>query len=214
VTTPSEEDRLHTQIAFAVEIDKLKRVIRRNTLMDGSRRENDAEHSWYIGMLAMVLAEHAPAGVDLNRVVAMLLVHDLVEIDTGDTFIYDRAAVAGQLDRERIAAKRIFGLLPEDQGAPLLALWEEFEARLTPESRFAKALDRIAPILANHHNEGGTWALYKVTADQVMEKVAIITEGSPTLGAYATRLVELSVARGHLAPGPAPAPGPGASRLR
>ncbi|NUW44769.1 HD domain-containing protein [Nonomuraea rhodomycinica] len=198
VTIAPEEDRLTAQIAFAVEIDKLKRVIRRNLLMDGSRRENDAEHSWYVGMLALVFAEHAPPGTDIQRVIAMLLVHDLVEIDAGDTFIYDPVAVAAQAEAERTAAERIFALLPADQAASMRALWEEFEARETPEARFAKALDRFAPILANHNTEGGTWPLFRVTASQVKEKVRLIEEGSPSLGAYAMELVELSVARGHL----------------
>ncbi|MEV0626392.1 HD family hydrolase [Nonomuraea wenchangensis] len=196
---PEEDRRLNAQIAFAVEIDKLKRIIRRNHLIDGSRRENTAEHSWYVGTLAMVLGEHAPPGTDLQRVVAMLLVHDLVEIDAGDTFIYDPVEVAAQAEVERAAAERIFGLLPAEQGAELRALWDEFEERKTPEARFAKALDRFAPILANHHTEGGTWPLFKVRASQVREKVRVIEEGSPTLGRYALELVELSVARGHLA---------------
>ena len=198
MTIVPEEDRLTAQIAFAVEIDKLKRVIRRNHLMDGSRRENDAEHSWYVGMLAMVLGEHAPPGTDIQRVVAMLLVHDLVEIDAGDTFVYDTAAVAAQPDAERAAADRIFALLPGEQGVEMRALWDEFEARETREARFARALDRFAPILANHHTEGGTWSLFKVTAAQVKEKVRLIEDGSPSLGAYALELVELSIARGHL----------------
>ncbi|MEU0563920.1 HD domain-containing protein [Nonomuraea sp. NPDC005983] len=198
VTIAPEEDRLNAQIAFVVEIDKLKRVVRRNLLMDGSRRENDAEHSWYVGMLAMVLGEHAPPGTDIQRVVAMLLVHDLVEIDAGDTFVYDQAAVAAQAEAERAAADRIFALLPGEQGVRMRELWDEFEARETREARFARALDRFAPILANHHTEGGTWPLFKVTAAQVKEKVRLIEEGSPSLGAYALELVELSVARGHL----------------
>ncbi len=198
MTIAPEEDRLNTQIAFAVEIDKLKRVIRRNLLMDGSRRENDAEHSWYLGMLALVLGEHAPPGTDLQRVVAMVLVHDLVEIDAGDTFIYDPSLVAAQEEAERAAAERIFGLLPENQAAELRELWAEFEARQTQEARFAKALDRFAPILANHHTDGGTWSQFKVRASQVLEKVQIIEEGSPSLGAYARELVQQSVARGHL----------------
>ncbi|MGN9843758.1 HD domain-containing protein [Nonomuraea sp. H19] len=198
VTIAPEEDRLNAQISFAIEIDKLKRIIRRNHLIDGSRRENTAEHSWYVGMMAMLLGEHAPPGTDLQRVVAMLLVHDLVEIDAGDTFIYDPVEVAAQAEAERAAADRIFGLLPADQTAWLRELWDEFEARQTPEARFAKALDRFAPILANHHTEGGTWPLFKVTAAEVREKVRIIEEGSPSLGTYALELVELSVARGHL----------------
>ncbi|MFI6481358.1 HD family hydrolase [Nonomuraea sp. NPDC050663] len=200
VTIVPEQDRLNAQIAFAIEIDKLKRVIRRNNLMDDSRRENDAEHSWYVALLAMVLGEHAPPGTDIQRVVAMLLVHDLVEIDAGDTFIYDPVAVAAQEAAEKAAADRIFAMLPAPQGEELRALWEEFEARSTPEAVFAKALDRFAPILANHHNEGGTWRLHAVTASQVVQKVEIIEEGSPSLGAYARELVELSVTRGHLAP--------------
>ncbi|GIH22477.1 hydrolase [Acrocarpospora phusangensis] len=200
MTTAHHEDRLHAQIAFILEIDKLKRVLRRNLLMDGSRRENDAEHSWYLAMLALVLAEHAEPGVDLGRVVRMLLVHDIVEIDAGDTFIYDVVAVEAQAAAEIAAAERLFGLLPEEQAREFRALWEEFEARETPEARFAKALDRLAPMMANHHNEGGTWALYRVTARQVLEKVALITDGSPRLGAFATDLVETSVARGHLQP--------------
>ncbi|MEV6150795.1 HD domain-containing protein [Nonomuraea sp. NPDC052129] len=198
VTIAPEEDRLTAQIAFAVEIDKLKRIIRRNHLMDGSRRENDAEHSWYVGMLAMVLAEHSPPDTDIQRVVSMLLVHDLVEIDAGDTFVYDAAAVAAQPEAERAAADRIFALLPGEQGAAMRTLWDEFEARQTPEAKFARALDRFAPILANHHTEGGTWPLFKVTAAQVKEKVRLIEDGSPSLGAYALELVELSIARGHL----------------
>ncbi|TDE34621.1 HD domain-containing protein [Nonomuraea mesophila] len=198
VTIAPEEDRLNTQIAFAIEIDKLKRIIRRNHLIDGSRRENTAEHSWYVGTLAMVLGEHAPPGTDLQRVVAMLLVHDLVEIDAGDTFIYDPVAVTAQEEAERAAADRIFGLLPADQARWMRELWDEFEERKTPEAMFAKALDRFAPILANHHTEGGTWPLFKVTAAQVRQKVRIIEEGSPSLGAYARELVDLSVARGHL----------------
>ncbi|MFG2072031.1 HD domain-containing protein [Nonomuraea maritima] len=199
VTISPEEDRLNAQIAFAIEIDKLKRIIRRNHLIDGSRRENTAEHSWHVGMLAMIFGEHAPPGTDLQRVVAMLLVHDLVEIDAGDTFIYDPVEVAAQAEAERAAADRIFGLLPADQSAWMRELWDEFEAMRTPEAKFAKALDRFSPILANHLTEGGTWPLFKVKAAQVKEKVRIIQEGSPSLGAYALELVELSVAKGHLA---------------
>jgi putative hydrolase of HD superfamily len=191
VSTPPEDDRLQAQIAFAIEIDKLRRVIRRNTLMDGSRRENAAEHSWYLGLLATVLSEYAPPGTDLPRVVAMLLVHDLVQMDLG----VDGAAATEQA---RAAADRIFGLLPADQARPLHTLWEEFAERRTPEARFAGALDGLVPILANHRNDGGTWSLYKVTADHVREMVKVVEEGAPRLGAYASDLVELSVRRGQL----------------
>ncbi|WP_214409976.1 HD domain-containing protein [Sphaerisporangium fuscum] len=201
MTTVPDKERLLAQVGFVVEIDKLKRVLRRNTLMDGSRRENDAEHSWHLGMLAMVFAEYAPADVDLARVTSMLLVHDIVEIDAGDTFIYDLTEVEVQEKAERAAADRIFGLLPEDQTVTLRALWDEFEERTTPEARFAKAIDRLAPIMANYNSEGGSWVRHGVTADQVMEKVEIIREGSPALAVYATEIVESSVVRGHLAPG-------------
>ncbi|WP_084516530.1 HD domain-containing protein [Microtetraspora niveoalba] len=190
-----------------MEIDKLKRVIRRNTLIDGSRRENGAEHSWHVGMLAMTMGEHAPPGTDLERVVAMLLVHDIVEIDTGDCFRHDLPRSArpdpspdGPGPEALAAADRIFDLLPDDQRVRLRSLWDEFEERRTPEARFARALDRLVPIMANHHNEGGTWTLYKVTARHLADSVRIIAEGSATLGAYAARMVESSVARGHLAP--------------
>jgi putative hydrolase of HD superfamily len=199
VTIVPDKERLLAQVGFVTEIDKLKRVLRRNTLMDGSRRENDAEHSWHLGMMAMVFAEYAPPGTDLDRVAAMLLLHDIVEIDAGDTFVYDTAAVEVQEKAERAAAERIFGMLPADQTAALQALWEEFERRATPEARFAKALDRLAPMMANHNSEGGSWVRHGVTADQVMEKVEIIREGSPALGDYAAEIVELSVVRGHLA---------------
>ncbi|RJL24105.1 HD domain-containing protein [Bailinhaonella thermotolerans] len=200
VTTAPTHERLRSQIEFTLEIDKLKRILRRNTLVDGSRRENDAEHSWHLGMMALVLGEHAPPGTDLDKVIAMLLIHDLVEIDAGDTFIYDTAAVADQAERERAAADRIFGLLPEDQTARLRALWDEFEERRTPEARFARALDRLNPLLANFHTEGGTWARHQINSAQVLRNVALIAEGSETLGAYATELVEQAVAKGILAP--------------
>ncbi|MQA97992.1 MAG: HD domain-containing protein [Streptosporangiales bacterium] len=194
-----DHQRLTAQLRFVLEVDKLKRVLRRNTLVDGSRRENDAEHSWYLALMAQVLGDYAPPGVNLDHVVAMLLVHDIVEIDAGDTFIYDPAAVGDQGERERAAADRLYALLPGDQGTRLRALWDEFEARATPEARFAKSIDRLAPMLANWHTEGGTWQQYKVTLDQVLEKVAIIAEGSPALGAYAEALVRDAAARGYLA---------------
>jgi putative hydrolase of HD superfamily len=195
---PYPEGRLGAQLRFLLEIDALKTVLRRSLIADGSRRENSAEHSWHLAMLAIVLAEHAVEPVDLAKVVRMVLVHDIVEIDAGDTYIYDTEGYLTKDDRERAAADRIFALLPAEQGVRMRALWDEFEARETREARFARALDRFAPILANHHTEGGTWPLFKVTAAQVREKVRLIEDGSASLGAYARELVELSVARGHL----------------
>ena len=150
-------ESLPQQIDFILEIDRLKSVLRRTSLLDHSRRENTAEHSWQIALMAVLLAEYADPQVDINRVVMMLLVHDLVEIDAGDTFIYDEQARVTQADRERRAADRIFGLLPQGQGQRLRALWEEFETRESPEARFASAIDRLQPLLSNYFTKGSSW---------------------------------------------------------
>jgi putative hydrolase of HD superfamily len=192
-----DHERLTSQLRFILETDKLKRILRRNLLIDGSRRENDAEHSWHLALSARVFAEYAPEGTDIDRVVEMLVLHDIVEIDAGDTFVYDAHEAGSQDERERAAADRIYALLPEDQAAHARALWDEFEARATPEARFAKAVDRLAPMLANWHTEGGTWVRFGVTRDQVLEKVKIIAEGSEALGSYAVALVEDADRRGY-----------------
>lgn len=192
-----DNERLTAQLRFVLETDKLKRILRRNLLVDGSRRENDAEHSWHLALTARIFAEYAPEGTDIDRVTELLLVHDIVEIDAGDTFVYDIVASADQEERERLAADRIFALLPPDQAERVRELWEEFEARKTPESRFAKAVDRLAPMLANWHTDGGTWVQLGVSKQQVLEKVRIIAEGSEALGAYATSLIEDSDRRGY-----------------
>lgn len=146
-----DPSRLRRQLDFILEIDKAKAVLRRSRLLDGSRRENDAEHAWHLAVMALVLAEYANEPIDLSRVVKMLLVHDIVEIDAGDTFIYDDSDPAAKAERERQAAHRIFGLLPADQQQELLALWEEFEARRTADARFAAALDRLQPQIGRAH---------------------------------------------------------------
>jgi putative hydrolase of HD superfamily len=192
-----DHERLTSQLRFILETDKLKRILRRNLLIDGSRRENDAEHSWHLALSARVFAEYAPEGTDIDRVVEMLVLHDIVEIDAGDTFVYDAHEAGSQDERERAAADRIYALLPEDQAAHARALWDEFEARATPEARFAKAVDRLAPMLANWHTEGGTWVRFGVTRDQVLEKVKIIAEGSEALGSYAVALGEDADRRGY-----------------
>ena len=192
-----DHERLTSQLRFILETDKLKRILRRNLLVDGSRRENDAEHSWHLALTARIFAEYAPEGTDIDRVVEMLVLHDIVEIDAGDTFVYDSEGAATQAERERAAADRIFAILPEDQAARTRALWGEFEARATPEARFAKAVDRLAPMLANWHTEGGTWVRNGVSRAQVMEKVKIIAEGSEALGAYAAALIEDADRRGY-----------------
>ena len=199
----SSPQSLAGQIRFLLEADRLKTVARQSPITDRSRRENSAEHSWHLALMALVLAGHAPPGTDLGRVTAMLLVHDLVEIDAGDLFVYaDADAQARQADAERAAAKRIFALLPGPQAAAVLALWEEFEERRTPEARFARALDRLQPMLLNMETGGGTWMDHRVTADQVLAKAALIEDGSPSLGAYARQMIATAVERGILLPGP------------
>ncbi|MFI5068626.1 MAG: HD domain-containing protein [Streptosporangiales bacterium] len=194
---------LDAQLAFLREADRLKAVLRQSRIIDGSRRENSAEHSWHLALMSFVLHDYAPAGADLGRVTAMLLVHDLVEIDAGDLFAYAGApAQARQEAAERAAADRIFALLPAGQAGEVRALWDEFEERRSPEARFARALDRLQPMLANYAQGGGTWAEHGVTADQVLVKVALIEDGSPALGAFARDLVQSSVQRGILAPAP------------
>lgn len=195
-------DRLKRQIGFIVELDKLKTILRQSWLADGSRRENSAEHSWHVALMALVLAEHANAGanLDLARVVKLLLVHDVVEIDAGDVLIYDVSGNAGKAERERQAAERIFGILPKDQAAELRALWEDYELGETDEARFAAALDRIMPLLHNFLTEGRAWMHHGITADQVLAANARIAAGSAPLWDYARGLIDEAVERGYLLP--------------
>lgn len=178
--------RLDAQFAFLNEADRLKSVLRATTLVDGSRRENSGEHSWHLALYAMVLADQAASGVDINRVIRMLVLHDLVEIDVGDVPIHSadgqaHGSAATQAAEAR-AADRIFGLLPSDLAADLHALWAEFEAGLTPDALFAKALDRVQPVMANLMSGGGTWVEYNVTSDQFDQRVGTkITKGAPRL---------------------------------
>lgn len=200
------EERLAGQLAFVLEVDAAKRVLRRNPIADGSRRENDAEHSWHLALMAMVLAEHTSPGIDLHRVIRMLLIHDVVEIDAGDTFVYDEAAHHGKIDRERAAADRIFGLLPDDQRADMCSLWEEFEAGETREARFANAIDRLHPLLLNYATEGGAWREHGITADRVLARNAHIGHASPALWEHAQRLIAEAIENGYLESGVTPAP--------
>lgn len=192
-------DRLQQQLTFILEIDKLKQIFRQTLLIDQSRRENDAEHSWHLAMMAILLAEYAPEKIDLLRVVKLVLVHDLVEIDAGDTFCYDAVGVQNQAAREQQAADRLFGLLPSDQAQDLRALWDEFEQRQTPEARFAAALDRLQPILHNYHTGGGTWRRAGVTVEKVRQRIQPIGLGSPQLGEFAEALVRSAVEKGFIA---------------
>jgi putative hydrolase of HD superfamily len=201
---------LDRQVGFVLEADRLKTVLRQSTLTDRSRRENSAEHSWHLALMALVLAEHAPPGTDLGKVMAMLVLHDLVEIDAGDLFQYAaQPQQARQAAAERAAADRLFPILPPPQAASLRALWDEFEERVTAEAKFARALDRLQPMLINMVTEGGTWAAHDVTADQVLARVALIEDGSPSLGAYARDMIDSALDRGILAPpGGEPPTGP------
>ena len=194
-------ERLDQQLRFVTEIGRLKGVLRQTMLTDPRRRENSAEHSWHLAVAGLALADHAPPGTDIGRVIAMVLVHDLVEIDAGDLFLYaDEAQQARQEEAERAAAERIFGLLPADQAAAFRALWDEFEERRTPEARFARGLDRLQPMLENVNVGGGTWQEHGITADQVLAKVRLIEDGSPDLGSYARDLVARAVQDGILPP--------------
>ncbi|OPZ59826.1 MAG: 5'-nucleotidase [Deltaproteobacteria bacterium ADurb.Bin510] len=192
--------RLERQLEFIREIDGLKHILRQTYLMDASRQENDAEHSWHIALMALVLAEHANEPVDVLRVIAMLLIHDLVEIDAGDTFLYsdERARQAHRAAEER-AADRIFGLLPAEQARRFRELWEEFEAKASPEACYAAALDRLQPLLHNFATEGLAWRNHGVRREQVVALNSAIAKGSQGLWDYAQRLIDEAVARGYLA---------------
>ena len=189
MTDRPELDRLAAQFAFLNEADRLKSVLRATTLCDGSRRENSGEHSWHLALYAMVLADQAAPGVDIGRVIRMLLIHDLVEIDVGDVPIHSangqaHASAATQAAEQR-AAERIFGLLPPDQARDFRALWDEFEAAETPDAVFAKSLDRVQPVMANLQSGGGTWITYDVTFDQLESRVGTKVErGAPHLWAW------------------------------
>ena len=204
---PDAPDRLARQVRFLVEADRLKEILRQTVLTGSRRREDDAEHSWHLCLCVLVLAEHADApGLDVLRVLRMLIVHDLVEIDAGDTFAYDEAGMAGQHEREARAADRIFGILPEDQARELRALWDEFEERGTPEARFAAAVDRFQPMLLNACTGGHAWRKHGVTAPRVLARNAGVAAGSTALWEYAARMVAEAVRRGNLDPGPPPDP--------
>lgn len=193
------DPRLARQLDFLRDADRLKSVVRRTRLVDRSRHENSAEHSWHLALMALTLAEHAEAGTDVARVVELLVVHDLVEIDAGDTFAYDVAANVGKEERERLAAARLFGQLPADVGERLRAAWEEFEAGATREARFANALDRLQGLLLNDaRGDGGTWTEHRVTRDAVLRRMEPIRDAAPRLWAYAVQVVARAEEAGQL----------------
>lgn len=191
-------ERLLQQIDFIKEIDKVKYIQRKTRLFNSDRNENDAEHSWHLAMMALVLAEHANEPIDVLKVIKMVLIHDIVEIDAGDTFIYDTEKDHSNSHEERLAANRIFGLLPEEQASEFIAVWEEFEAGETKEAKFARTMDRLEPLLQNTSNKGGTWNEFGVNYNKVYEKKKVIKEGSETIWTYAEELINDSVAKGIL----------------
>lgn len=186
------------QINFIKEIDKVKYIQRKTKLFNSDRNENDAEHSWHLAMMALVLAQHSNEPVDLLKVIKMVLIHDIVEIDAGDTFIYDTQKSHSNTQEERLAANRIFGLLPKEQAKELVEVWEEFEAGETKEAKFAKAMDRLEPLLQNTSNNGGTWNEFGVKYQTVYEKKKVIKDGSDAIWNFAEKLMNESVEKGIL----------------
>ena len=198
--TPGQSARFKKQIEFILEVDKLKHTLRQTILIDRSRRENSAEHSWHIALMVFLLAEYSnETNIDLFHVMKILLIHDLVEIDAGDTYCYDDKGRQDQAQREQIAADRIFGLLPADQAAGLRALWDEFERRDTPESKFANALDRVLPFLHNYFTDGQTWQKNNIKRSQVHERMRPVKDGAPDLWDYVNALTDDAVEKGILA---------------
>ena len=179
------DERLQQQFDFLREIDKEKEIMRQNYLTSGRRKEGDAEHAWHLAIMALLLSEHANEEIDVLKTMAMVLIHDLVEIDAGDTYAYDEGGKATQRERELAAADRIFGLLPEDQGEKLRKLWDEFEARQTPEAKFARTLDCVQPLMLNHVSGGRSWQEPGVKKSQILKRNEVTPEGSRVLWDYA-----------------------------
>ncbi|AMG12522.1 HD domain-containing protein [Vibrio vulnificus] len=192
-------ERLNKQLALLMELDKLKSVLRRTRVKSADKRlENSAEHSWHVALMALLMEEHANEPVDIGRVVKMLLLHDVVEIDAGDTFVYDAVASEQQAENELAAARRLFGMLPADQGEELLQLWLEFEAAQTADAKFGKALDRIIPMLLNYHNQGQSWQEHGVTRQQALTVNQKIDLGSHVLWDKAQEIIEQATQNGWL----------------
>jgi putative hydrolase of HD superfamily len=190
--TPGQDSelRIEQQLAFLVEADKLKNILRRTLLTDESRQENSAEHSWHLALTAMVLEEYASAPVNMAKVLRMLIVHDVVEIDAGDTFAFDAAGNATKEERERRSADRVFGLLPTGLREELRGLWEEFDTAATPEARFANAVDRIQPFLQNRETQGGSWRIHNLSRAQVLARMDPIRTALPRLWPNVTATID------------------------
>lgn len=194
----SMDDRLKEQIDFILEIDKMKEILRQNYLADGSARENDADHSWHLAMMALILSEYSNEKVDVTRVVPMVLTHDLVEIDAGDTYAYDEAGALTKEKREKAAADRIFGILPKEQGTWMRGLWDEFEACNTPESKFAHVLDNSLPLFLNHAAGGISWKEHKVKRSQIYKRNRITGDGSAKIWEYMQELIQVNINKGNI----------------
>ena len=195
-------ERFLSQMRFIYEIDKVKSIFRKTRLFDDSRYENDAEHSWHLAMMALALSEHAAQPVDVFRVIKMVLMHDIVEVDGGDFIVYDKTAAAMKEEREKECAQRVYGLLPDDMKEEFISLWEEFEERKTPEAKFATALDRSEPTIQNYYTKGHSWVTHNVPYEQVVQvNGQKISEGCPPLWEYVNSLLDECVENGCLKKG-------------
>ncbi len=194
-------ERLLKQIEFITEIDKLKQIFRQNVVIGTKRNENDAEHSWHLAIMAVLLAEYSTdKNIDILKVIKLVLIHDLVEIDAGDTFCYDEKGYLDKDEREQKAADRLFNILPQDQAQEIFELWREFEEVNTPEARFAACLDRFQPLILNYNTNGHTWQKPGVTSEKVFKRNGLLEENAPELWMYFNEVVEDSIKKGYLKP--------------
>ena len=193
-----DRERFEKQVAFILEADKEKNILRQTHLSGHGRQENDAEHAWHMAMMIYLLKEYANEPIDLAKTMMMALIHDIVEIDAGDTYAYDTAAMETQAERERLAAERIFGMLPDDQRDELRGLFEEFEAGETAEAKFARTMDNMQPLLLNNSNDGGDWREHQVTKSQIMKRHARNQLGSEVIGVYTKELIEENIRKGNI----------------
>lgn len=192
------KERLKKDIDFIVELDKMKSILRQTSLIDKTRREDDAEHSWHIAVMAMVLSEYSNEKIDVCKVIKMLLIHDLVEIYAGDTFCYDVEGNKSKKERELEAADKIYGMLDEDKGNELRKLWDEFEEMKTDEAIFAAAMDRLQPLFSNYYSDGGTWKKFGVSKEQVSKRIAPIKEASDEIWEFTINMIEDAIKKGYI----------------
>ncbi len=192
------DERLKKQLDFALEIDKEKNILRQTHLSGGGRRENDAEHAWHMAIMAYLLQEYSNEEVDILKVIMMCLIHDVVEIDAGDTYAYDEVNIATQKAREDAAKERIYSLLPDDQKTKLIELFDEFEANETPEARFAHVMDNLQPLMLNDSNNGGDWREHQVTSEQIYKRQARARAGSATLFGVIEEIIQRNIEKGNI----------------